>query len=663
MEIRAAALADTVDREARTVRVAFTTGAVVRRWRWEGWEIVEYDQALEVSERAVDVEFLNSGRAPFLDAHDSRSNDSVLGVIQAGSVEIDEEEGTGYAVVRFGSSERAQRRFTDMADGINPNVSVGFNIHEQTETRAADGKAEPPVVQELTATRWEPLEISQVPIGADRGATVRAARAYVAEVRRFEDQTAREGATMKDNGTQPLSAEERDRLINEGAAAEAKRQNGIRLTARTLGLDASGDIVAGMLSDTTKSLDECRAALIDHAAAESEKQITSSARSHVEIGAEDAEKRGAAMARGLMFRAFPNMRNDDGRRTFEPDPSSIETEYVHRSLSELAAESLEIRGIRTRGLSKSRIAELALTMPSQAAAHRSGGMLASGDYPLILADVANKSLRMGYEGAPRSFTLWCRQATAADFKDIRRIQHSGGLALEKVSEGAEYTHGRTHEAQEKYKLATYGRIMSITRQVIVNDDLDAFTRVASIYGAAAADLESDTVYAILGNNPNMADSTALFDASHSNIMASSGVPTTTRFGEGRKLMKLQTDLDGSRVLNTMPRFVIFPAALENAVDKELSLIQPNQTSAAVPGFVRELVPVSEARLDAYSASSWYMAADPSRIDTIEYAYLEGEAGVQMFTRNGFEVDGMEMKARLDFAAKAIDWRGLVKNNG
>ena len=51
------------------------------------------------------------------------------------------------------------------------------------------------------------------------------------------------------------------------------------------------------------------------------------------------------------------------------------------------------------------------------------------------------------------------------------------------------------------------------------------------------------------------------------------------------------------------------------------------------------------------------------IDTIEYAFLEGQEGVFIETRMGFDVDGVEIKARLDFGAKAIDWRGLYKNPG
>ena len=64
-----------------------------------------------------------------------------------------------------------------------------------------------------------------------------------------------------------------------------------------------------------------------------------------------------------------------------------------------------------------------------------------------------------------------------------------------------------------------------------------------------------------------------------------------------------------------------------------------------------------------TGNSWHLAATPTLVDTIEYAYLEGEEGLFTETRQGFEVDGLQIKARHVFAAKAIDWRGLYKNAG
>ena len=79
--------------------------------------------------------------------------------------------------------------------------------------------------------------------------------------------------------------------------------------------------------------------------------------------------------------------------------------------------------------------------------------------------------------------------------------------------------------------------------------------------------------------------------------------------------------------------------------------------------MRSLQVVAEPRLDATSTIVYYGAADPGQIDTVEFSFLEGEEGVVTETLNGWDIDGMEVKARLDFAAKALDHRGLVRNPG
>ncbi len=665
--VRGAFEPESVNDEDRTVEVVFSTGAAVKRWRFKpgSWQVEEYEQSLEISDEAIDAEFLNSGRAPFLDAHKAYSLDAVLGVIVGDSLSIDAGK-EARVRVRFDETDLAERRFGSVKNGILRNVSVGFNIEKNTITREADEKKG--ILEELTATRWKPLEVSQVPIGADQGATVREARAYAA--RQIQSQPEEAMPNDKTNNPEQLSAEERAKIASEaraeGAKIEAARQSGIRLTARTLRFEESDDAVAALLGDPTITLDAARGTLIDAAAARDEKAETSSTRADVTVGSEESQKRGEAIANALMHRAFPQSKDKDGAQIYTVERGSLEAEYVHRSLIDIARDCLERSGVDTRFMSNSRIAETALGMGT--AQSRAAGMISTSDFPLVLADVAAKSLRMGYDMTPRTFTPWTRQVTANDFKTIRRIQLSGGLGLAEVEQGGEFTYGHTFEGQETYSLATFGRIVAITRQTLIDDDLDAFSRVSQIYGAAAADLESDTVYNLLTNNAAMADEIDLFDiaaapAGHQNIMADGGAPTAARFGEGRLLMKRQTDLDDDRLLNIAPRFVIFPAAHETTMDQQLMLIQANAVADNVPAFVRSLVPIAEPRLDDNSPDIWYMAAEPTRIDTIEYAYLAGETGVQISTKAGWEVDGVEVKARLDFGAGVLDHRGLVRNPG
>ena len=162
-------------------------------------------------------------------------------------------------------------------------------------------------------------------------------------------------------------------------------------------------------------------------------------------------------------------------------------------------------------MSKMEVASEALGMRAGAGYH------STSDFPSILANVANKTLRAAYDSTPRTFTGWARRATIVDFKPVHRTQLGGAPDLQRVLESGEFSYGTIGEGKEVYALATYGRIVAITRQTLINDDLDAFTRIPSAFGAAAADLESDIVYSILTANAAMGDGVALFHATHANL--------------------------------------------------------------------------------------------------------------------------------------------------
>ena len=135
-------------------------------------------------------------------------------------------------------------------------------------------------------------------------------------------------------------------------------------------------------------------------------------------------------------------------------------------------------------------------------------------------------------------------------------------------------------------------------------------------------------------------------------------------GAARAAMAKQTGLDKKTVLNVRPAFLIVPASLKLKAEQLVAQnLAPASSGNVVPQSIRTLAPISEPRLDAASETAWHLAASPNQIDTIECAYLEGQQGAYIETRNGFDVDGVEIKCRLDFGAKAIDWRGLYKNPG
>jgi hypothetical protein len=222
--------------------------------------------------------------------------------------------------------------------------------------------------------------------------------------------------------------------------------------------------------------------------------------------------------------------------------------------------------------------------------------------------------------------------------------------------------GSIPDGKETYALATFGRRFAITRATLINDDLDAFTRIPMMAGRAAADLESDTVYGILLANPTMADGNALFSSAHNNLAGSGGAISVTTAQAAEIAMGSQVGLEG-RPINITPKYFVGGSSTRVPAVQLLKPITAMKSGDVNP-YQDQFQPLIEQRLNGgASATPWFLIADYNTVDTIEYAYLEGEDGVFLDERIGFEIEGIEYKARLDFGAKAIDFRGLYKNPG
>jgi len=164
MQREAQIVAGSLNEEARTFEVLWTAGAEVPRMDW--WTGQRYIEVLEVSERAIRMDRLQSGRAPVLNAHSRWSLDDVIGVVEKGSVRI--EGGKSYAKVRLSARDEVAGIVRDIRDGIIANVSNGYVTHAYREEMKGDKLYR-------IATDWEPNEISFVPVGADPDAGRRAA--------------------------------------------------------------------------------------------------------------------------------------------------------------------------------------------------------------------------------------------------------------------------------------------------------------------------------------------------------------------------------------------------------------------------------------------------------------------------------------------------------
>jgi hypothetical protein len=677
--------------------IVFSTGERVRRC--DVFNDVIYDEELIIGSSSIRVARLNSG-APVLDTHEQTTLSNVIGVVVPGSVRI--ENGIARAFIKLDSGPENSSTIRKIRDGIIRNVSVGYVVHK-FEVVCEDDNSVPL----YRATDWEPYEISLVPIGADSGAGIRSIpTTWPCEIIRTNNfnsnltktfmtdtnsqaihDTTTNGPTNFDfkSTTEPMTDTFEDDIptttddtsttdvalsgddvnfastediapIKRGATyvgtpADFAQKDVIKLERnrvleiqKIVHLAKLPDSLSRSFIEKGTSLNNVRKILFEKLAKESESNQVTSTR----IVRDEVDSRRSLIENALLHRYNPNKH--------KLDPSA--REFRGLSLMEIGIEVLESRGIKTRGLARTQKVDRMLGMETR----DGGGYMGTTDFTYILSNIANKTLRDAYEAVPQTFKAFSRQTIAPDFKMMARLQLSDAPSLEKVNESGEFKRGSLTESKEKYGLGTYGMVIPISRQAIINDDLGVFTRVPAFFGKSAADLESDTVWNIITANAAMGDGIELFHTKHGNVSATGGAISIQSLGAAREALRKQKGLSG-RFINVTAKYLIVPCALETQAQQFMATGIIYIKSPDVNPFAGTLQVIAEPRLDAQSTSAWYLSGDPSQIDTIEYAYLEGNEGAYLDSRVGFNVDGIEFKARLDFAAKAIDWRGFYRNSG
>ena len=330
---------------------------------------------------------------------------------------------------------------------------------------------------------------------------------------------------------------------------------------------------------------------------------------------------------------------------------SQDNPYRGMTLVEVARASLSDKGVGTASYGDR------MSLVGAAFTH------SSSDFGSVLADVANKAMLKGYEEAGETFEQWTQRGTLSDFKVSHRVDLNSFPSLDKIGEGGEYKYATMGERGEKIALATYGKAFSITRQAIINDDLSAFTVIPTRMGRAAIRTVGNLVYAVLIDNPNMSDGTALFHADHNNYVTGASTNlSVASLTAARTSFRLQKDAEGTPI-NIGPQHLLVPASLETEAGILMNdTVYPGKSNGQrnpVAGMANVIV---ESRLDAASSTAWYLAAGAMQ-DTIEVAYLDGNSSPFLDQMEGWNVDGTSFKVRLDAGVAPTDFRGMYKSKG
>ncbi len=627
-----------------TVDVVWTTGARGLRYDWDQGRY--YEEELVVDDASVDMTRFDAGSVQALNSHSTYGLSSILGIATHGWLA----DGQGHARVKLSQDPSKAGLVADIKAGIIRNISVGYTVqrYEVIEPEDRTDGGQHPLVR---ATRWTPHEISFVTVPFDTGATTRAAepvaQTYPCQITTRASAALNTKESPMGANTSSGAATAEPTAPNNDAILAAERQRSIEII--TLCKDAGVPEQAADLIGRNLSVADAGLAILRAKA-----KTDNEAGGHVNVRtvSDETQTRLRGIEEVVASRLDSAAKlTDNGKR------------FRGMSLMEMGREHLEAHGVSTRGMDRHTLAGHILQMRS------APGYMGSSDFATLLSNVANKRLRQSYDAVSTTYRRWAAKApNAPDFKAINIVQLDGQIDLQPLNEAGEFKYSAFTDSGTSYKLGTAGRIVALTRQAIINDDLRAFGSILKKFGNAAGRFENMTVYSLLTGNKVMGDNKALFHADHANNTTGGGSALSLDALRASRLqMRMQKEAGASDPLNLAPAYLIAPAALETQayILTNANYVPAKQSDInEFAGNGRSAVePIIEPLLDASSTTAWYLATDSAVYDTIEYCYLDGAEGPQIDQQVGFDVDGLQMRCRLDFAAGAVDWRGLTRATG
>ncbi len=301
---------------------------------------------------------------------------------------------------------------------------------------------------------------------------------------------------------------------------------------------------------------------------------------------------------------------------------------------------------------------------------RGGITQSTSDFTVLLENVMHKVLQAAYSLAPDRWRRFCATSTVSDFRAANRYRMGSFGALDTLTENGEFKNKAISDAEKaSITASTKGNIINVSRQMIVNDDMGAFTRILSMLGRAAGlSIEVD-VFATLALNaglgPTQADGQPLFHANRSNVGAGAALSAAS-IDADRVIMAQQKEPMGNEYIDLRPSILVVPVGLggqakvinASQYDPDAVVNKAQYKPNVVVGLFSDIV--DTPRL---TGTRRYLFADPGLAPVIEVAFLEGQPAPVLESQDAWRTDGAEMKVRFDYGVAAVDFRGAVTNAG
>lgn len=291
--------------------------------------------------------------------------------------------------------------------------------------------------------------------------------------------------------------------------------------------------------------------------------------------------------------------------------------------------------------------------------------MSTSDFPLLLLEAGNRKIIADFDAEEHTYKQWIQEEDVTDFRQITDIttQTSGGR-LDKVLENGELKDVEIGEGAERWSIDTYGNRFTITRKMIVNDDLNAFTKMIDNLTERSGNLANGMVYDLLrkqasGTGYLMADGKSILHADHGNIATDVFDEAGTALEAGLLAMGSQMLANGKTRANIKPAYLHIPVELAKKARVLLGSmgnVGDNKNSGVVNPYQNIIKPIVSGEL---SGTEWYMTASRR---TIKAGYLAGTGRRPLLQvdRNG--IANTSFEGIFDFGVMAQDYRGIYQGN-
>ena len=604
---------DGIDEATRRVKFTFMTEAPCDNWFVPEVCICEPD--------TVELRRFNNGVMPVLYNHD---RDKVIGKIE--SITIANQRAV--AEVTIDTDEDAEKIYQKLLNGSLKGVSVGYSrlhtvrIEPDCEYRGIKYEQRTDVTD-----KWEPFEVSIVSCPADPDCGV--GREKGGEEMPLAEIVSEKGEKEMDEKEKKNPQIDHE-AVERAVAAERERVKEITNVCRTF--EVSAEKMDGFINDPKMDVNAVRAAVLEELA-------KSRKPAKVTLVKDAGDK--------FIERAASGLALHYGMES-EEEAAEGANEYRSASLRTIAEDCLIAGGMSERELRHMDPENVFAKVTVERA-------MGSEQFASVIDNFANKSMLRGYKEQPTIFKNFVSIGQNNDFKAATkyRLGLDGEPEL-MAPESEEFKYQEMADESVSTKISTYGKAISLTREIFINDDMGAVAKAIARQAAGFRRLQEKQFFELLV--------AVSFAVNKGNLVTTNKNISAKAYSEMRNLMRKQKDFEGKGYIGVFPAFIL--AADEESYDHEVlltSIADPASSNAGVANIMRGKMQLFTSPY--LTGKAYYAIARPSEMEVIEYTTLRGVD--RPFTRVVTPTNklGIDYQFYMDWGFNLIDYRAFVKNPG